>query len=164
MENTQHLRRIKRYLPIIQRAQVDGGSVYFLSDKNKVALQSMIKRKKSKIISYQELASISQVFGVNLSIVEKRNLIDKKERRVLPIIRRKDGGFLSSFKGSQAKLDDFVDKTGFLLKKTNKGSVKSRSSKTGSLLTNNDSFSFFCIRNYCAEVVPKVIAETTQRQ
>jgi hypothetical protein len=154
MENTQRIRRIKRYLPIIQRAQVDGRSVYFLSDKNKVALQSMIKRKKSKIISYQELASISasisRVFGVNLSVVEKRNLLDKKDRRVPPIIRRKDGGFLSSFKGNQMKLDDFIDEIGFLGKNSSRPEQKNHVFKNGSLLENGDSLVDFCIRMYCA--------------
>lgn len=149
MENTQRIRRIKRYLPIIQRAQVDGRSVYFLSDKNKVALQSMIKRKRSKIISYQELASISQVFGVNLSVIEKRNLLDRKERRVPPIIRRKDGGFLSSYRRNQMKLDDFMDEIGFLGKNSSKLRQKNHVFKNGSLLENGDSLVDFCIRMYC---------------
>jgi len=146
--NCVRLRKLKRFLPMIQRAQVEGKSVYYLSDKNKEALRALIKRNTSRIITYLELSRMSQVFGVNLSIVEKNDLLNRKQDRVFPIIRRKDGGFLSSFKGSQAKLDDFVDETGFLLKKTNKSSVKNRSSKTDSLLTNSDSFSFFCIRNY----------------
>lgn len=37
-ENCARLRRLKKYLPIIKRAQVDGRSVYYLSDKNKLAL------------------------------------------------------------------------------------------------------------------------------
>jgi hypothetical protein len=109
----------------------------------------MIKRKKSKIISYQELASISRVFGVNLSVVEKRNLLDKKERRVPPIIRRKDGGFLSSYRRNQMKLDDFMDDIGFLGKNSSKLRQKNHVFKNGSLLENGDSLVDFCIRMYC---------------
>lgn len=76
-ENTTRLRRLKRYLPMIQRAQIDARSVYYLSDKNKVALQSMIQRKQSKIISYHELAEMSRVFGVQLRSDEKRGLLSK---------------------------------------------------------------------------------------
>ena len=52
---------------MIQRSQVDRRAVYYLSDKNKMALQSMIQQKKSKIFSYQELADMSKVFDVKLS-------------------------------------------------------------------------------------------------
>ena len=78
-ENTQRLRRLQKYLPMIQRSQVDRRAVYYLSDKNKIALQSMIQRKKSKIFSYQELASVSKIFDVNLSKKEKRSFLLRKK-------------------------------------------------------------------------------------
>jgi len=53
---------------------------------------------------------MSQVFGVNLSPVEKNQLKGKKEKRVLPIIRRKDGGFMSSYKKSQFLGNLFIDR------------------------------------------------------
>lgn len=34
---------------------------------------------------------------------------------MLPVIRKKDGGFLSSLRKNQASLDDFHDENGFLL-------------------------------------------------
>lgn len=44
---------------MIKRAQINGKkSVYFLEDKNKTALQAIIEDKKSRVISYHELASI----------------------------------------------------------------------------------------------------------
>ena len=70
-ENSQRLRRLKKYLPMIKRAEVKRRSVYYLSDKNKVALQSMIQSKNSKIFSYQELSSMSKVFDIKLSKKEK---------------------------------------------------------------------------------------------
>jgi len=77
-ENTQRLRRLKKYLPIIQRVQVENKAIYYLSDKNKMALQHMLQRKKSKIFSYQELASISKVFDVKLSKKEKSVFLLRK--------------------------------------------------------------------------------------
>ena len=77
-ETSQRLRRLKKYLPMIQRAQVKGHSVYYLSDKNKIALQSLIQSKKSKIFSYQELSSMSKVFDVKLSSKEKSSFLLKK--------------------------------------------------------------------------------------
>jgi len=35
-ETSQRLRRLKKYLPMIQRAQVKGYSVYYLSDKSEI--------------------------------------------------------------------------------------------------------------------------------
>ncbi|MFH1100740.1 MAG: hypothetical protein V1726_01725 [Methanobacteriota archaeon] len=80
-ENTRRLRRLKRYLPMIQRAQINARSVYYLSDKNKVALQSMIQRKPSKIIGYHELAEMSKVFGVQFKNTEKRGLLSRNDSK-----------------------------------------------------------------------------------
>ena len=76
-ENTQRLRSLQRYLPMIERAQVDNKDVYYLSDKNKMALQHMLQQKKSKIFSYQELSSMSKVFNVKLSKKEKNVFFQK---------------------------------------------------------------------------------------
>ena len=83
-ENSQILRRLKKYLPMIERAEVNRCSVYYLSDKNKVALQSLIKSKKSKIFSYQELSSFSRVFNVKLSKQEKSAFLLKKTSPIRP--------------------------------------------------------------------------------
>jgi len=111
---SQNLHTLRKHFPVIQRAQVDNKSFYFLDDKNKIALKAMLDLRKSKVISYHDLASMSQVFGVSLSSVEKNQLTGKKEERVLPIIRRKDGGFMSSYKKNQTNLDDFMGNDGFL--------------------------------------------------
>ena len=79
-ENTQRLRRLQKYLPMIQRSQVDRRAVYYLSDKNKIALQSMIQQKKSKIFSYQELANMSKVFDVHLSKKERQRFILRNKK------------------------------------------------------------------------------------
>ncbi len=142
------LRRLRRYLPMIQRTQVEGKAIYYLSDKNKIALQAMMKTKHSKIISYQELKSITKVFGIDLDNGEKQSYVKFKDRRAFPIIRKKTGGFLSSHRESQAKLDDFIDKTGFLRKNHSEKRQKVQHPQQDSLLMNDDSFVEFCIRNY----------------
>lgn len=147
-ETYVRLRRLKKYLPMIQRAQIDNKSIYFLDDKNKIALQAMIKTKRSKIISYQELKSISKVFGVNLDSGERQRLAKLKENRVFPVIRRKNGGFLSSIKKNQAKLDDFMGENGFLGKFDSVKLQKIHHSKNDSLLENCDSLVDFYIRKY----------------
>jgi len=98
------LRKLKKNLPMIQRTEIDGKSIYYLSDKNKNALQAMITQKKSRILSYQELKSIAKVFGVDLSSDEKQRYVRPRENRVIPVIRKKNGGFLSSFMKNQVPL------------------------------------------------------------
>lgn len=147
-ETYQRLRRLKRYLPMIQRAQADGKSIYFLDDKNKIALKAMLKKKNSKIISYQELKGITKVFGVNLDSMEKQNYVKFRDQRTFPIIRKKTGGFLSSYRKSQASLDDFIGETDFLRKNCSEKRQKVQPSQRDSLLINDDSFVDFCIRIY----------------
>lgn len=155
IETKNRLRSLRRHLPMIQRTQVDGKSIFYLSDKNKIALNAMMKTNNSKIISYQELKSITKVFGVNLDDGEKQNYIKFKDRRAFPIIRKKTGGFLSSNRKSQASLDNFMVETGFLRKNSLKKPLNVQHSHEDSLLKNDDSFVDFCIRNYCVSVVPK---------
>ena len=77
---SSNLRTLQKHFKVIKRAQIDGKkSVYYLSDKNKKALQSAIENKGSKIISYHKFASMFQVFDVNLSKKEKRSLVGRKQ-------------------------------------------------------------------------------------
>ena len=53
---SQNLHTLRKHFPVIQRAQVDNKSFYFLDDKNKIALKAMLDMRKSKVISYHDLA------------------------------------------------------------------------------------------------------------
>jgi len=99
-ENTHRLRRLKRYLPMIQRSQIGKGAVYYLNDKNKIALKSIIQHSNSKIFCYQELAEISNVFDVNLSKKEKIYLLGKKQSKNTRKNHRSNGN-------STGETDDF---------------------------------------------------------
>jgi len=79
-ENSSRLRRLKKHFPMIKRAEVNKRTVYYLSDKNKIALQSIVDLKKSKIFSYQELSSMSKVFDVKLSKKEKKSILSQKNK------------------------------------------------------------------------------------
>ena len=91
----------------------------------------------------------SKVFGVNLSREEKHEYARPRKNHVLPLIRKKEGGFLSSLKKNQASLDDFHDENGFLGRKQWYGREKKQGvQKQRSLRKNEDSLAFFYIRNY----------------
>ncbi len=51
-------------------------TVCFLQDKNGEALKEVLKLMKKKTTSYQELNYLSQVFGIKLKAVEKRNTVN----------------------------------------------------------------------------------------
>lgn len=112
------LRKLKRHLPMIQWIQINGKSMYYLNDKNKNALQAMLSLKKSKIISYQELKSITKIFDVNLSRDEKHRYVKPIWNDLRPVIRKEKRGVLSSMKKNQAKLDDFIANDDFLGRNT----------------------------------------------
>ena len=92
------LHTLRKHFPVIKSARVDNKTIYFLDDKNKVALKALLEAKKSRVINYQDLASMTQVFNLNLSGLEKKELLGKNECRKFPIIRKKEGGYMSSFK------------------------------------------------------------------
>jgi hypothetical protein len=147
-ENYQSLQRIKRFLPMIQHTRIDYQRVYYLSDRNKIALQAMISQKKTRILSYQELKSFTKMFGVDLSCDEKHKIVRLPERNILPAIRKKNGGFLSSLKRNQMSLDDFDGENGFLGRNGQRNHRKNQGFKIGSLLENGDSLVDFCTRMY----------------
>jgi hypothetical protein len=156
-ENYLALQRLRSILPMIQQTRIDYKRVYYLSDKNKIALQAMITRNKSRIISYQELKSISKVFGVNLSREEKHDYARPRKNHMIPVIRKKEGGFLSSLKKNQVSLDDFHGKSGFLGRNQCRKGLKNQGfTRQEVLRENEDSLAFFYIRRYCKTVVPKV--------
>jgi hypothetical protein len=80
--SNDNLRTLQRHFKILKRSQVNGKTtVYYLEDKNKAALQSLIREKNSRILSYREINDMSKVFHVNLSNKEKHGLIGNKQDR-----------------------------------------------------------------------------------
>ena len=83
-KNSGNLRTLQKHFKSIKRTQVNGKkTVYYLEDKIKKALQSVIGNKGSKVISYYDLARMSNVFQINLSNKEKNTLLGKKQVRTV---------------------------------------------------------------------------------
>jgi len=61
-EHRNKLRFLQRLFPVIKRSQFKNRSIYYLEDKNKIALWEMMKQDTSRIISYQELSRMSSFF------------------------------------------------------------------------------------------------------
>jgi len=124
-------------------------TILYLDDKASVAARAFLSDMNRKIMSFPELKQITKTFGIELSREEKYKFIGKSRKHKLPVIRRKDGGFLSSFHKDQLKIDDYMGETGFLGKNVSKKSCKNRVSDDEVLLTNDDSLAFFYIRMNC---------------
>lgn len=150
-ENYLALQRLRRILPMIQLTRIDYKPVYYLSDKNKIVLQAIIRLNKSRVISYQELKSVSKAFGVDLSKEAKHDYVRLRKNHVIPVIRKKEGGFLSSLRKNQASLYDFHGENSFLGRKQQyKREKKQEVQRQEALRENEDSLAFFYIRNYCS--------------
>ncbi len=107
-KNRNKLRFLQRIFPVIKRSQFKNKSIYYLEDKNKLALQAMMKQDTSRIISYQELSLMSQVFHADLEIQQKRRFLGKNPRPKRYRIKKfwKYGQSVS--KEKQTILDDFL--------------------------------------------------------
>ena len=139
-------RILKKYFPNICRINMYNKTILYLDDKAPVAARAFLSDMNRKIMSFQELKQVTKVFGIELSSEEKHKFVGKSRKQRLPVIRRKDGGFLSSFHKNQLKIDDYMDETGFLGKNDSKKPCKNRVSDDDVLLTNGDSLAFFYIR------------------
>ena len=107
-KNRIKLRFLQRIFPVIKRSQFKNKSIYYLEDKNKLALKEMMKRDTSGIISYQELSRMSQVFNTDLEIQQKRRFLGKNLKPKRHRIKKfwKYGQSVS--KEKQTKIDDFL--------------------------------------------------------
>lgn len=107
-KNRNRLRFLQKIFPSIKRSQFKNRSIYYLEDKNKLALQEMMKRDTSRIISFQELSRMSQVFNTNLDIHHKRRFLGKNPRPRRYRIKKFKKYHQLNFKETQAKIDDFL--------------------------------------------------------
>jgi hypothetical protein len=139
---------LKKYFPNICRINMFNKTILFLDDKASVAARAFLSDMNRKIMSFQELKQVTKTFGIELCSEEKHKIIGKSQKQRLPVIRRKDGGFLSSFHKNQLKIDDYMDKNGFLGKNSSKREQKNHVLKNDSLPGNDDSLVDFYIRMY----------------
>ncbi len=107
-DNGIALRSLQKHFPAIKRSQFKNKSIYYLEDKNKQALQEMMKQDTSRIISYQELGRMSKVFNTDLEIKQKRAFLGKNLKPRRHKIRKFKQQHQSYSKEKQSILDDFL--------------------------------------------------------
>ena len=107
-KNGTSLRFLQKIFPVIKRSQFKNRSIYYLEDKNKLALREMMKLDSSRIISYQELSRMTQVFNTDIEIKQKRSFIGKNRKRRGYKIKSQKQHHYSFAKERQTRLDDFL--------------------------------------------------------
>jgi hypothetical protein len=107
-ENRNALRSLQRHFPEIKRSQFKNKSIYYLEDKSKLALKEMMIQNKSRIISFQDLSRMSQVFHTDLEIKQKRRFLGKNIRPKRYRIKKFWKYPQSVSKEKQTKIDDFL--------------------------------------------------------
>lgn len=106
----ERIRHLRKYFPEIRMAVIGRKHICYLDEKAKMAALAFLEMENKKVISYQELKSITKVFGVKLENEEKRQIIGRKENN-LPIKNiAKKKGIMQKSKESQQRLDDFLGK------------------------------------------------------
>jgi len=106
-KNGSRLRSLQRFFPEIKRSQYKNKSIYYLEDKNKLALLEMMKHNKSRIVSFQDLSKMSKVFGANLDVKQKRGFLGKNLKPKRYKIKKYQIQHKSNSKEKQSKIDDF---------------------------------------------------------
>ncbi len=106
--NRNKLRFLQRIFPVIKRSQFKNKSIYYLEDKNKIALKEMMKQNTSHIISYQELSLMSKVFNTDLEIQQKRRFLGKYLKPKRYKIKKFGQHRQLDSKEKQSKIDDFL--------------------------------------------------------
>jgi chaperonin GroEL (HSP60 family) len=106
-KNGNRLRFLQKIFPSIKRAQYKNRSIYFLEDKNKLALKEMMSHDPSRILNYHELSRACQVFNTDISKPEKKQFFGKNKPRSRKINPKSKRGQSSVSKEKKSFSDDF---------------------------------------------------------
>jgi len=70
---------LRKKFPTICKVKIYGKTIFFLKGKENVAVRAFLENTRKKIISYQELRQVTEVFGADLSKKEKEAFLFKKQ-------------------------------------------------------------------------------------
>jgi len=107
-KNRTALSFLQKIFQVIKRSQFKNRSIYYLEDKNKLALREMMKLDSSRIISYQEFSRMTQVFNTDVEINQKRSFIGRNRKRRGYKIKSQKQYQKSFYNERQTSLDDFL--------------------------------------------------------
>ena len=79
--NQQRYIVLRKYFPTICRISIYGKSIFFLMGHEDVAVRAFLVSTRKKIISYQELRQVTEVFGADLGKKEKEAFLFRNRKR-----------------------------------------------------------------------------------
>jgi len=106
--NRNRLRYLQRLFPMIKRSQYKNKSIYYLEDKNTVALKEMMRQNPTRILSFQDLGRMMKTFNTDIPKQEKRGFLGKTLRPRRYKIRKIRQTSKQVSMEKQTKIDDFL--------------------------------------------------------
>ena len=107
-KNRNRLRFLQRLFPVIKRSQYKNKSIYYLEDKNTMALKEMMRQNPTRILSFQDLGRLMNTFNTDIPIHEKRGFLGKTLRPRRYKIRKILHTSQQVSKEKQTKIDEFL--------------------------------------------------------
>jgi len=104
----QRYRTLRKYFPTIRRVTIYGRTIFYLKGKEGEAARAFLERVNKKIISYQELKQVTDVFRVDLSKSEKKGFLRKNQKKIYGKLRGSQSTSNSILKEAQAEFDGFL--------------------------------------------------------
>jgi len=74
---------LRKYFPSIYRISIYGKQIFLLKGREEEAVRAFLGSTRKKIISYQELHQVTEVFGADISMKEKKAFLFKKQGRCM---------------------------------------------------------------------------------
>jgi len=70
---------LRKYFPSVYRISMYGKQIFLLKGREEEAVRAFLGCTRKKIISYQELHQVTEVFGADISMKEKKAFLFKKQ-------------------------------------------------------------------------------------
>ncbi len=100
--STSEYNKLKEFFPSICKAKMYNRVIFYLKDKKDAAARALIEKSERKIISYQELKQVTNVFDAELDIKEKRSIISRNRSEKLFKNKEENSSSLLNDDGSLA--------------------------------------------------------------
>jgi len=104
----QRYRTLRKYFPAIRRITIYGRTIFYLKGREDEAVRAFLDRVNKKIISYQELKQVTEVFRADLNKSEKEAFLRRKRKNIFRKIWGSKNASKAVLQEAQSEFDDFL--------------------------------------------------------
>jgi hypothetical protein len=104
----QRYRILGKYVPTVRRITIYGKTICYLDGRQDEAVRAFLEQVNKKIIRYQELRQVTEVFGTDLNKSEKEVFLRKKTKEYTSKNKRSPKTFKAVLQEVQPKINDFL--------------------------------------------------------